>query len=118
MDADRSKPVETEERPRVIDPRVIPWVPIRRVIVGVLATLAALWALYQMRALVAMMVISVFFSLALEPGVRWLASRYGWKRGSYVGGIYLAGLVVPSGNGAGSHPWCRGTLRTDRNTRF
>jgi predicted PurR-regulated permease PerM len=68
-------------------------VSIWRVIVAVLATLALLWALNQMRSLVAMIVISLFFSAALEPGVRWLHRRYGWSRGASVGVIYLAGVV-------------------------
>ena len=72
---------------------VIPWKSIWRVIAAVLATLALLWAFNQMRSLVAMIVISVFFSAALEPGVRWLHRRYGWSRGASVGVIYLAGIV-------------------------
>jgi len=72
---------------------VISWASVWRVIAAVLATLAALWALNQMRSLVAMIVISVFLSLALEPGVRWLRDRYGWSRGSAVGVIYLAGIT-------------------------
>ena len=50
-------------------------------------------ALNQMRSLVAMIVISLFFSAALEPGVRWLHRRYGWSRGASVGVVYLAGVV-------------------------
>ncbi len=72
---------------------VIAWASVWRVIAAVLATLAALWALNQMRSLVAMIVISVFLSLALEPGVRWLRGRFGWSRGSAVGVIYLAGIT-------------------------
>lgn len=72
---------------------VVAWASIRRVIVAVLATLAALWALNQMRSLVSMIVVSLFLSLALEPAVRWLRKRYGWSRGASVGAIYLAGVA-------------------------
>ncbi len=77
--------------PRVQD--VIAWRLIWRVILAVVATLALGWILYRMRSLVAMMVIALFFSLALEPAVRWLHERYGWRRGAAVGVIYAAGLV-------------------------
>jgi predicted PurR-regulated permease PerM len=73
--------------------RVIPWASIWRVIGGVLATLALLWALFQMRGLVSMIVLSIFLSLALEPAVRWLRLRYGWSRGASVGVIYVAGIA-------------------------
>lgn len=73
--------------------RVIPWASIWRVIGGFLATLALLWALFEMRSLVSMIVISIFLSLALEPAVRWLRQRYGWSRGASVGVIYAAGIA-------------------------
>jgi predicted PurR-regulated permease PerM len=83
--ADSSLPLPT--------PRVIPWASIWRVIGGVLATLVLLWALFEMRSLVSMIVISIFLSLALEPGVRSLGQRYGWSRGASVGVIYVAGIA-------------------------
>ena len=58
-----------------------------------LATLALLWVLFEMRSLVWMIVISIFLSLALEPGVRSLGQRYGWSRGASVGVIYIAGIA-------------------------
>ncbi|MGI9586069.1 MAG: AI-2E family transporter [Acidimicrobiia bacterium] len=72
--------------------RVIPWRSIWRVTAAVLATLATLWALSQMRSLVVMIVIALFLSAALEPAVRWLYKRRGWSRGTSVGVIYLAGI--------------------------
>ena len=71
-----------------IDGRVI-W----QAIGAILMTLALLWAVNQAFSLVAMLAISFFFSLALEPGVRWLVDRYGWRRGSATGVIYGAGAV-------------------------
>lgn len=60
---------------------------------AVLTTLVALWAVNQARGLVSMLAIAFFFSLALEPGVRWLVGRYGWRRGSATGVIYGAGVL-------------------------
>jgi predicted PurR-regulated permease PerM len=60
---------------------------------AVLATLALIWAIQQARGVVSMVLISFFFSLALEPGVRRLTTRFGWRRGSATGVIYLAGAV-------------------------
>lgn len=60
---------------------------------AVLATLFLIWAVRQASTLVAMIGISFFFGLALDPGVRWLVARYGWRRGSATGVIYLVGAI-------------------------
>jgi predicted PurR-regulated permease PerM len=60
---------------------------------AILATLALLWALDQASAIVGMVAISFFFSLALEPLVRKLVARFAWRRGAAVGVIYLAGFL-------------------------
>ena len=60
---------------------------------AVLMTLAALWAVNQARGLVSMLAIAFFFSLALEPGVRMLVDRRGWRRGSATGIIYVVGFL-------------------------
>jgi predicted PurR-regulated permease PerM len=67
-----------------------------QVIGAVLATLAVLWAANQARSLLAMVAISFFFSLAMEPAVRRLHDRRGWRRGAAVAAIYVAaiGLVI------------------------
>jgi predicted PurR-regulated permease PerM len=65
-----------------------------RAVAIVLVTLAALWGLNQMRSLVMMLAISVFFALALTPGVNYLHTRRGWRRGAAVGVIYVAGAVA------------------------
>ncbi len=64
-----------------------------KIIFAVLVTLAALWAIGQAQSLVVLVGMSFFFSLALQPAVLWLTDRYGWRRGSAVGVIYLAGFV-------------------------
>lgn len=64
-----------------------------QVIGAVLLTLVLLWALNEASSMVAMVAIAFFFGLALDPGVRWLVDRYGWRRGSATGVIYLLGLL-------------------------
>jgi predicted PurR-regulated permease PerM len=60
---------------------------------AVLTTIVLLWAFNQARGIVSMVAISFFFSLALEPAVRRLTARYGWRRGAAVGVVYLAGAL-------------------------
>jgi predicted PurR-regulated permease PerM len=64
-----------------------------KIIYAVLGTLAVLWAIGEAKSLVALVGMSFFFSLALQPAVLWLTNRFGWRRGSAVGVIYLAGFV-------------------------
>lgn len=65
-----------------------------RVVAIVLATLALLWAADNARTLVSMVVVSIFFTLALLPGVNHLHERYGWRRGAAVGVVYVGGIVA------------------------
>lgn len=60
---------------------------------AVLATLVLIWAVNQARGLVSMVAISFFFSLALEPAVRSFVGRYGWRRGSATGVIFVIGAL-------------------------
>ena len=64
-----------------------------RIIFAILLALAALWAIGEAQSLVALIGMSFFFSLALQPAVLWLTNRYGWRRGSAVGVIYLGGFL-------------------------
>jgi predicted PurR-regulated permease PerM len=57
-------------------------------------TLAFLWAVNQARHLVSMLAISLFFGLALVPGVNELHEKRGWRRGAAVWFIYGVGLVA------------------------
>jgi predicted PurR-regulated permease PerM len=61
---------------------------------AVLATLALLWAAGQTWSLLMMLAVSFFFSLAMEPAVRLLHTRRGWRRGAAVGVIYLAAIAL------------------------
>lgn len=65
-----------------------------QVIGAVLLTLGGLWAMGQMRSLLWMLILSFFFSLALQPAVNWCVQRYGWRRGSAVGAIYGIGFLA------------------------
>jgi predicted PurR-regulated permease PerM len=60
---------------------------------AILATLVLLWTLNQARGVVSMVAISFFFSLALDPAVRKLTARYGWRRGAAVGVVYVGGVL-------------------------
>lgn len=71
-----------------IDGRIV-W----QAIGAVLLTLVLIWAVRQTSGLVSMLAISFFFSLALDPAVRWLVDRRGWRRGSATGVIYLLGAI-------------------------
>jgi len=64
-----------------------------RVIGIVLITLLALWVVDEASHLLILVALSFFFSLALQPAVLKLTTRFGWKRGSAVGVIYFAGFV-------------------------
>ena len=59
----------------------------------ILAVLIAIWAIREASNLVVLVGMSFFFSLALQPAVMWLTNRYGWRRGSAVGVIYLVSAL-------------------------
>lgn len=67
-----------------------------QVIGAILLTMALLGAARAASGLLTMVALSFFFSLALDPAVRSLHARYGWRRGAAVGIIYAAGLVFLS----------------------
>lgn len=64
-----------------------------QVIFAVLVTLAGIIVLERARHLVVMLIISVFFALAIIPLVERLHAKRGWKRGAAVGVIYAAGAL-------------------------
>ena len=64
-----------------------------QVIGSILLTLGLLWTVRAAWGVVSLVLISLFFSLALDPAVRALVDRYGWRRGSATGVIYVAGLL-------------------------
>jgi predicted PurR-regulated permease PerM len=63
-------------------------------IVGVVVLVLVGFVLVQRaRDLVAMLIISMFFSLALVPLVEKLHKNRGWKRGAAVGAVYAGGAI-------------------------
>jgi predicted PurR-regulated permease PerM len=72
----------------------ITWMSWWRAIAVILVMLAFLWAVDQARHLVSMLAISLFFGLALVPGVNQLHQKRGWRRGAAVWFIYGVGLVA------------------------
>lgn len=91
------KPEDSASEPSTAVPPVVTWKistrSIWQVIGAILLTLVGLVVLWRARDLVSMLVISLFFSLALIPLVERLHRRYGWKRGAAVGVIYAAGAL-------------------------
>ncbi len=63
------------------------------VIGAVIVALIAIVMIREARSLISMLIISFFFSLALEPAVTHLHQKRGWKRGVAVGVIYLVGFL-------------------------
>lgn len=74
-----------------------PW--IYRLIALIVGTIVALWVVYnvtrQLRGLLIILLISLFLSVALEPGVKYLHS-HGWRRGLATGFMFLVVLLIAS----------------------
>jgi predicted PurR-regulated permease PerM len=85
---------EAPAAPKNVTQIVITTSTIWRVVGVILLTLAALWAVHQARTLVTMLVVSIFFALALIPGVDHLHKKRGWRRGAAVAVIYLVGAAA------------------------
>lgn len=60
---------------------------------AILLTILLLRAGSAARGLLSMVALSFFFSLALDPAVRWLHRRHRWRRGAAVGIIYASGIA-------------------------
>jgi predicted PurR-regulated permease PerM len=54
----------------------------------VLAAAVLVVALDRMRSLITMLVVAMFFGIAMEPAVTWLHTRRGWRRGSATGLVF------------------------------
>ena len=85
-----------ETRTGLFDGRGMPpWIP--RLIAMVAGTVVLMFVTLNLfralRGLLVLILISVFLSIALEPGVNWL-SRRGWKRGAATGVIFVAALII------------------------
>jgi predicted PurR-regulated permease PerM len=84
-------PPTRSERPEWIDRFV--WQSLWKVVVVGLATFGLAWIAWQMRQILSLLVVSLFFALAMIPAVTHMNHRWGWRRGAAVGVIY-AGLVI------------------------
>lgn len=65
-----------------------------QVIGAILLTIVLVNAARAAAGLLTMVALSFFFSLAMDPAVRWLHNRYAWRRGAVVGVVYVVGLLV------------------------
>lgn len=74
-----------------------PW--IYRLVAVVVGTIVGLWAVFnitqRLRSLLIILLISLFLSIALEPGVKYLHSK-GWRRGWATGFMFMIVLVAAS----------------------
>lgn len=74
------------------------WVPglLLRIVLVVLATLATLWLVSQISALLINVVAALFLSFALEPAVAYLAKR-GWKRSVATTVVFIGAILLAVG---------------------
>ena len=94
MDSDPTPETQTEtQAPQTVTIRIDPK-SVWRIIGALLLTSLALWTIDQASHLLILVAMSFFFSLALQPAVLRLTAKYGWKRGSAVGIIYLIGVIL------------------------
>lgn len=80
-----------ERKPAWLDRFV--WDALWKVVAVAFAVTVLLTLASRAQDLLRLLVISVFFALALVPAVKHMHERWGWKRGAAVGVIY-AGLIV------------------------
>ncbi len=85
------QPVATEHaspKPGWVDRFV--WVSLWKVVVVGIATTVLLFVAFQTSHLLILLAVSVFFALALIPGVNHIHDKWGWRRGAAVGLMYAA----------------------------
>ncbi len=85
---------EQATKPRSVIP---PW--IYRLLATIVGIVVGLWVIFnvtqRLRGLLITLLISLFLSIALEPGVKYLNSK-GWRRGWATGFLFLVVLVAAS----------------------
>ena len=64
-----------------------------RIVWVVIVVAVLIVAVLRARSLVSILVISLFFGIAMDPAVSYLHRRFGWKRGAATG-LVFAGLVL------------------------
>ena len=81
----------TTGRPRWVNKFV--WEALWKAVVVGLAVTVGLMMVWRTQTLIRMLLVSLFFAIAMIPAVKYMHERWGWKRGAAVGAIYL-GFVV------------------------
>lgn len=85
-------PAPTQEpKPAWVDRFV--WTVLWKVVAVGLAVAVLAVAATRAQDLLRMLIISVFFSLALIPAVNYIHTKWGWRRGAAVGFVYAAGFA-------------------------
>ena len=87
----RAEAAESKTKPGWLDRFV--WNSLWKVVGVGLIVAVGLVVAFRVQDLLRMLVISVFFSLAMVPAVKYMHERWGWRRGAAVGVIY-AGLLL------------------------
>lgn len=80
-----------EPKPDWVDRFV--WTVLWKVVAVGLAVAVLAVAATRAQDLLRMLIISVFFSLALIPAVNYIHTKWGWRRGGAVGFVYAAGFA-------------------------
>ena len=78
-------------RPRWVNMFV--WQTLWKAVVVGLTVFVGLSIVWRTQTLIRMLLVSLFFALAMIPAVKYMHERWGWKRGVAVGAIYLGFIV-------------------------
>ena len=78
-------------RPRWVN--LFVWQTLWKMVIVGLAVFVGLAVVWRTQTLIRMLLVSLFFAIAMIPAVKYMHERWGWKRGAAVGAIYL-GFVV------------------------
>ena len=78
-------------RPRWVNMFV--WQTLWKAVIVGLTVFVGLAIVWRTQTLIRMLLVSLFFALAMIPAVKYMHERWGWKRGAAVGAIYLGFIV-------------------------
>lgn len=79
------------EKPGWIDRFV--WQTLWKVVAVGLATTVLVWGAVRMQDLLLLVIVAMFFALAMIPAVTYMHRRWRWRRGAAVGAIYVGTAV-------------------------
>lgn len=91
--------VQAREETKAEDPKPVwadlfVWSALWKVVAVGLAVAVGLVVVFRAQTLLRLLALSVFFALAMVPGVKYMHERWGWKRGAAVGVIYASLLLI------------------------